>query len=282
MGKKTAAPPPAPDPVKTAQAQTASNTETARLNARMNRLDEIGPDGTVTYRDLGNDRAQRITKLTPEGQKAYDLERKVDTGTNNLALQGVGQAGKVLGQSFTLDGLTPEASRGSIEADRARYEGALSSRLEPQFERDRAGMEQRLADQGISPGTEAYGRSMDELNRAKTDARMQVISQGGNEGRAEDANVAQLRQRQMQEALLKRSQPINEIGALLGTGQVSMPNFGQATPVNVQGTDIMGAYQAKNAADMARHGTQQGAANAQSGSTAGLLGTAAMAAATIF
>jgi hypothetical protein len=266
MGKSAPKPPPAPDPVKTAQAQTASNTETARLNARMNRLDEIGPDGSVKYTDLGNDRALRTVSLTPEGKKAYDLERQVDTGTNRLALQGVGQAGKILGQSFTLNGLAPEASAGDIEADRARYEGALSSRLEPQFERDRAGMEQRLADQGISPGSEAYNRDMDELNRAKTDARMQVISQGGNEGRAQDATVAGLRQRQMQEALLKRSQPINEIGALLGTGQVGMPNFAPAAGVQVANTDTMrpveNAYASQmagwNAKNQAKQGFQNG------------------------
>lgn len=251
MGKKAASPPPAPDPVKTAAAQTASNVETARVNARLNRLDEISPEGTVTYKDLGNDRALRTVSLSPESQKAYDLERQVDTGTNRLALQGVGQAGKILGQDFSLNGLTPEASTGDIEADRARYESALSSRLEPQFERDRASMEQRLADQGIPAGTEAYNRSIDELNRAKTDARMQVISQGGNEGRAQDATVAQLRQRQLQEALLKRSQPINEIGALLGTGQVGLPNFANAAGVNVANTDVMRPIENQYASQMA-------------------------------
>jgi hypothetical protein len=282
MGKKSAAPPPAPDPVKTAQAQTASNVETARMNANLNRLDETDPMGSVKYTDLGNDHWRKDTALSPIGQRQFDLQNQVDEGTNRLALQGVGQAGKVLGKSFSLDGLTPEASRGNIETDRARYTDALSSRLEPKFAQDRAGLEQQMADQGIPMGSEAYNRGMDELNRAKTDARMQAVIQGGNEGRAQDANVANLRQRQLQEEMLKRSQPINEIGALLGTGQVGMPQFQQATPVNVQGTDVMGAYQAKTAADREAYNTRQGAKNAQAGSAAGLAGTAATAAMVIF
>lgn len=266
MGKKAPAPPPAPDPVKTAAAQTASNVETARMNANLNRLDETDPLGSVKYTDLGGDHWRKDTSLSPIGQRQFDLQNQVDEGTNRLALQGVGQAGKVLGNSFSLNGLTPEASRGNIEADRARYENALSSRLEPKFAQDRAGMEQQLADQGIPMGSEAYSRSMDELNRAKTDARMQVISQGGNEGRAQDATVAGLRQRQMQEELLKRSQPINEIGALMGTGQVGMPNFAPAAGVQVANTDTMrpveNAYASQmagwNAKNQARQGFQNG------------------------
>jgi hypothetical protein len=282
MGKKAPKPPPAPDPEKTAAAQTASNVETARMNAKLNRLDETDPMGSVRYTDLGNDQWRKDTTLSDIGQRQFDLQNQVDEGTNKLALQGVGQAGKVLGKSFSLDGLSPEASTGNIAADRGRYEAALSARLEPKFEQDRASAEQRMADQGIPMGSEAYNRGMDELNRAKTDARMQVISQGGNEGRAEDANMAGLRQRQLQEELLKRSQPINEIGALLGTGQVGMPNFQQATPVNVQGTDILGAYGAKTAADQGAYNAKS-QANAQAGSSAAsLAGTAATAAMMIF
>lgn len=274
--------PPAPDPVTTAAAQTASNVDTARVNAKLNRMNETDPYGSVKYTDLGNDQWRKDTSLSAVGQRQFDLQNQVDEGTGKLALQGVGQASGVLGKAFSLDGLSPEASRGSIAADRARYEDALSSRLEPRFAQDRASAEQRMADQGIPMGSEAYNRGMDELNRAKTDARMQVISQGGNEGRAEDASMANLRQRQLQETLLQRSQPINEIGALMGTGQVGMPNFQQTTPVNVQGTDIMGAYGQSQAANQAAYNAKSQASAANGSAAAGLAGTAATAAMVIF
>jgi hypothetical protein len=70
----------------------------------------------------------------------------------------------------------------------------------------------------------------------------------------------------MQEALLKRSQPINEIGALLGTGQVGMPNFAPAAGVQVANTDTMrpveNAYASQmagwNAKNQAKQGFQNG------------------------
>lgn len=274
--------PPAPDPVATAAAQTASNVDTARVNARLNRMNETDPYGSVKYTDLGNDQWRKDTQLSGVGQRQFDLQNQVDEGTGKLALQGVGQASGVLGKSFSLDGLSPEASRGNIAADRARYEDALSSRLEPRFAQDRDAAEQRMADQGIPMGSEAYNRGMDELNRAKTDARMQVISQGGNEGRAEDANMAGLRQRQLQETLLQRSQPINEIGALMGTGQVGMPQFQNTTPVNVQGTDVLGAYGQTQAANQAAYNAKAQSSAAAGSSAAGLAGTAATAAMMIF
>jgi hypothetical protein len=417
MGKKAAKPPPAPDPVKTAQAQTDSNINTARANANLNRLDETDPMGSVRYTDLGNDRWRKDTSLSPIGQEQFNLQNQVDAGTNRLALQGVGQAGKVLGQSFSLDGLTPERAPGLIgwgdvqrnapgggpiqasvadggqirsdfgdvgqvqgqigdvgrlqrsvgpndfSADRQRVEQAIMARMQPQLDQGRAKMEQRLADQGIPAGSEAYNRQMDALGRQENDAMGQAILAGGQEqsrlfgmdldrgsfanqaqqtafgqemgrvgfgneaqqqrygqelGRAGFANEAQgqrfgqgvtqgefannaqnlgfgqgmqgaqfansatgqminqqsadkadwanTRQRELQELLLGRSQPINEIGALLGTGQVGMPSFQQATPVNVAGTDVMspinnqyaGQMAGWNAKNQAKQGFQNG------------------------
>ena len=49
------------------------------------------------------------------------------------------------------------------------------------LQRDRAGIEQRLADQGIRYGSQAYASAMDDYNRQSTDARLAVTAQGGQE-----------------------------------------------------------------------------------------------------
>ena len=310
--------PPAPDPVKTAAAQTESNVETARMNANLNRLDETDPYGSVSYTDLGNDRWRKDTSLSDIGQRQFDLQNQVDEGTNRLALQGVGQASGVLGNAFSLNGAVGEHSApmdarfndlqrsvgpNDFSADRLRVEDALMSRMQPGFDQNRAKMEQRMADQGIAAGSEAYNRQQDSLGRQENDARMQAIMAGGdeqsrlfgmdlnrgnfanqataqamNQDQAARSDQAGLRQRQIQEMLVQRSQPINEIGALMGTGQIGMPNFQQTTPVNVQGTDVIGAYGQKAAADQAA----SSAKSASSGQTGQLLGTAATAAAMFF
>lgn len=49
MGKGSSSPPPAPDPSVTIQAQSAANADTARLTAQLNRVNQVGPTGRITY-----------------------------------------------------------------------------------------------------------------------------------------------------------------------------------------------------------------------------------------
>lgn len=54
LGGGGSAPPP-PDPVATAQAQTVMNEKTARTQAALNRVNQIGPDGRITYTNNSTD-----------------------------------------------------------------------------------------------------------------------------------------------------------------------------------------------------------------------------------
>lgn len=49
LWKDSPSPPAAPDPVATANAQSASNADTARLNAKLNRVNQYTPWGSLTY-----------------------------------------------------------------------------------------------------------------------------------------------------------------------------------------------------------------------------------------
>lgn len=49
MGKPAPSPPPAPDPKVTIQAQGQANADTARLGAQLNRVNQVGPTGSITY-----------------------------------------------------------------------------------------------------------------------------------------------------------------------------------------------------------------------------------------
>lgn len=52
MGKSSPSQPAAPDPVKTAQAQTEMNVETAIAQAMLNNVNQVTPWGTVTYNQI--------------------------------------------------------------------------------------------------------------------------------------------------------------------------------------------------------------------------------------
>lgn len=73
-GKGGGSAPPAPDPVATAQAQSASNAETARLQAQMNRVNQYGPGGSITYNQDAPDIWSAHTNLSPDQQALYDKQ----------------------------------------------------------------------------------------------------------------------------------------------------------------------------------------------------------------
>ena len=58
---------------------------------------------------------------------------------------------------------------------------ALFQRLNPQLDRSRSRVEQRLADQGIRYGSSAYGSALDDYNREANDLRLGVTAAGSAE-----------------------------------------------------------------------------------------------------
>ena len=75
MGKSAGRPPPAPDPNAIAAAQTASNIQTARTQAELNRVNQVTPYGSLTYtQDPGNpDRWTAAQTLSPAEQHMLDV-----------------------------------------------------------------------------------------------------------------------------------------------------------------------------------------------------------------
>lgn len=203
-----------PDPYETAQAQGEANAQAAIASSIVNNMNEVSPYGNVTYEFSHYEnngagrrvpRYTRIVELTPEQQTMLDQQNQLGINLNDLAI----------GQVDRLEGvLDTPVDLGTTEQARIDAQEALLSRLEPQFDRDRANLESTLVNRGLTPGSEAYNNAMDEINRSQTDARFQAVLHGG----AEQAHQASLK-------LAERNQPINEISALMSGGQVTVPQF---------------------------------------------------------
>ena len=95
---------------------------------------------------------------------------------------GFGDAGQI-GSTF---GAAPDVTRSyehgeDFSADRSRIEEGLMQRLNPSLAIERNKYEQQLADQGIQYGSPAYDNAMRNYSMQANDARLGVISQGGQE-----------------------------------------------------------------------------------------------------
>lgn len=82
---------------------------------------------------------------------------------------------------ISTDGLPELPGINDFSADRQKVEDSIMSRYNTDFARDEDSLRTKLLNQGLSPGSEAWNREYDSLNRAKTDARMQATLAGGQE-----------------------------------------------------------------------------------------------------
>lgn len=110
MGKSTDAPEP-PDPYAVSAAQTAANKETAGYTQKINMIDQYTPTGSLVYGQNPNDpeRWTSTVALSPEAQKAYDLQQQVGTALSGVALQTTDQLKDALGKPLDLSG-APQVS----------------------------------------------------------------------------------------------------------------------------------------------------------------------------
>ncbi len=221
--------PSAPNPAKTAAAQTASNTDTAITQQLLNMTNQVTPYGSEIYTQSGNKTytgadgkvhtipAYTDTQtLSPGQQTLYDQNLQADTNMNNIALGQIDRIGGVLNTPF-------DYSTGDHEAWAGDLYGKLNNDVNA---RNTSAMEQKLANQGLQPGTPAYDDAMRNLTYGQEKGRNDFMLNSYDEG--------------LNTALTMRNQPLNEVSALMSGTGVQQPNFQNTPQTGVNGTDVAG------------------------------------------
>ena len=248
----------APDPVKTADAQTASNKATAITQAELNNYNQITPDGTKTYQQTGVNAdgtpqfTQTVSLSAPE-QAIYNTNESTKQNLANIGQTQSAKIGDLLSTPFSVD-----------QSIADKLDSLAKSRLDPQWAANDSKQAATLANEGITPGSEAYDNAMRSYNAAKNDAYNSLYLSGNSQAESE--------------SLAERNQPINEISALLSGTQVNTPTFSSTPQTSVAGTDVAGITQ-NSYLDQNQQAQQSVAANnAMIGGLFGLAGTGATAA----
>lgn len=221
---KTAAPPAAPNPIETANAQAASNVKTSTTQQQLNMVDQTNPYGNQSYTQSGTwadgtPKYSMNTTLSAPEQRNQEQQWEFDNLSNTLGINQTKKLTGILDQPFKLDNAATEGRL--MELGRKR--------LDPILQERNAALESKLYNQGVMPGTEAYTRAM----RADTEGQNDAYNQLLLGGRAQ-ANT---------ELTAERNQPINEITALMSGGQVNQPQFGNTPQTSVANTDVAGITQ---------------------------------------
>lgn len=261
MGKSSAPPP--PDYAGAAQATAAGNLEASKYATKANRADQYTPYGSMTWRDLGDDRWAQSINLSPEGQALLDQQNKTSanlSGLQDTAFRGVkGQQAAGWGdENLVQSPFNP----GETAQD------AIMRRMQPQLDRSRASAETKLANMGIQQGSEAWKNAQSDIGMQENDAYSQAALQGIQTGQ-------QARQQGIQEQQYFNSRDLNQLNALRTGAQVTNPTFGSyAQQQTTAGPDMLGATtQGYNAALGGVNAANAGAASTTQGLAA--LGSAA-------
>ncbi len=253
---KTPAPPQPPDPVATANAQAAANTQAAKTQQEINMVNQVTPYGNLNYKQTGTfaDNAPQFTAtttLSPEEQSNLDQQHQFDQLVNQLGIN----------QTQRLTGLLDKPVDLNNEATEGRLFDLGRSRLDPMFAQKRDQLQTQLINRGIAPGSEAYNRELTQQGQQENDAYNQLLLSGRGQA--------------VQEALTQRNQPINEITALMSGGQVTQPNFIGTPTASVGSPDIAGlTMDAYKFGPLAAYQQQSKDRNAMLGGLFGLGGAA--------
>lgn len=260
MGGKDAPAPPAPvDPTVMANAQADANSRTAREQQQLNMVGTSGPGGSVSYvADPSQPSGYRqVTSFSPGQQGLYDLGVAAQTGALGIANDQIGRIGTALGRDLTAPELQYDIGPTDFTADREAITDAVygraRSRLDPMWGQAEDRLDTKLSNQGLGQNSSAAITAREGFGRSRNDAYDQALTSAILAGADEqntlfNQSLAQgnfrnaTSQQDFGNQALARSQPINDFAALLGTGDIMMPQQYSGPVTGVAPTDVMGAY----------------------------------------
>lgn len=257
MGKASA--PQAPDYTAAAEKTAAGNLEAAKYATKANRVNQYTPYGNLTYQENGDGTWNQTQTLTPQAQATLDKQMALSDKYADTASQGFDKVQGLLSNP-ELD-MSQLPSR-AINVGQTAQE-AIMSRLQPQLAQQEEALRTRLANQGITLGSDAYGKEMTAQGQRGNDLQLQAALQGIGLDQANRASA-------LQEQAYVQDRPLNLVNALRSGAQVQSPQFqNYAQQGQTQGANYLGAQQAQYGAQMDAYNA--GEAN-QSNMMGGLFG----------
>jgi len=274
MGKGGGSAPPPPDYAGAARATSQGNLDAARTAAAANRVNQVTPYGNLNYSvnpesqydPFGNPTWTATTTLAPAQQQLLDIQNQTSIGMGNLQNQGLNYVENMISQPFDTSGLAQTGINPS-----ENYSDAIMRRLQPQLAMETKSFDQKMANQGIPVGSEAYTNAKRAFDMSQNDRLVAAQTGGIDVGlRANQQGFGQLG--------YIRNEPINTLNAIRSGSQVTNPTF-QSVPqqATTQGADILGATQAGYNAQLGGYNADQAASSANNAGLMQLGGTALMA-----
>lgn len=222
--------PDAPNYAALAQQQADQQQALIDQQTAANRFNQVTPYGSLTWSQDANGNWTQTQTLSPDQQAILNQQNALSLGLGTAQNSMLGQVTDTYSQPFT--GGDAAARQQTIDSQYA----AMASRLDPQWAQRESALNTRLANQGISAGSEAYANALREFGNQRNDAYQQANNSALQLGNQEFQNS-------FNRNLTSYQLPMNLFNSLRTGSQVQNPNFqNQNTSASLgQSPNLLGA-----------------------------------------
>lgn len=174
--------PSSPDPYAVANATTQTNQQTAAYNKALNLNNYSNPFGSQSSSISGYDPTTGApiynTTISANPQLQGLLSNQLSSlGNAQSQYANIGnQYQNLYNQIGNID------TSGTMKNAADTYYNQATAYLDPQFSQQQTSLESQLANQGLTPGSQAYNNAMDSFNRQKTFAYNQAQNSAQTQG----------------------------------------------------------------------------------------------------
>ncbi|AVA22465.1 hypothetical protein [Rhizobium sp. NXC24] len=205
------------------------------------------PDGWTSTKGYYVPTYTATQTLSPQQQQILDQTQAANLNLGKLANEQSAKMADYLNTPLDLSSANVEKYIND------NWQGQFNN----QWDRDSASLDQKLADQGIKIGSEAYTNAMRDFST--------------NKQAASDQYTGDMYNNALSAILTQRNQPINEIGALLSGSQVTQPTYaGNTSSSQIPTVDYAGLVNQNYQDQVGIYNQQVAKSNAAMGGLFGL------------
>lgn len=196
----------------------------------------------VIETDANGNTIQKDT-MAPDQKNLLDDQVGRDNRFGDILDSQIGGVQQAYANPLDISGIGNDPRNMDFQANRKamedRYMGRFNELNGSRFTDDQNSLEQQMANRGIAPGNPLYEKEMQRLSRQQADERsgalMNALNMSGTEMQRDYSLGADARDRSINETLMQRDRPYQEMANVLGNVQGPMlPQFQDILGQSVQ------------------------------------------------
>lgn len=238
-------------PAEASQAQLDTGNYIQQQNLAANRPNETNPWGGRQFSfDPATGQWTANQTLSGNQNQINQQTEQADISAGDTANRSLNQAGQNYQNPYSYQGIAQAPGQddalGYARQTQDSIYNRFQTKMQPQFDKQKAGLQQQLADQGIPIGSKLYNDQMFQLQQQQNDAYDQARATANSQATSEANTVFGMgqtgRQQNIQEYQDQRNAPAAEAQTMLGLRRgVVNPNYTAInTGITQQTPDVIG------------------------------------------